>query len=107
LLGKCTTTHKFIDTFVTMATKGEADVPYMHLYMSFAYMSPIDLLAGGSCMVHTEPVANPPAFADFESLTSVQDQRKVRNLTDLMEEIDYWNQPGRLVNESRRILSTY
>ena len=103
----CTTTDKFIDTFVTMATKGEADVPYMHLYMSFAYMPTIDFLAGSSCMVHFEPIANPPAFADFESLKSVQDGRKVRNLTDLVEEIDYWSKPGRFVILSCQTLTTY
>jgi hypothetical protein len=94
VFGKCTTTYKFFEVMVDMATKGEADVPYMHLYMSVAYMTKIDLMAGGACLVHTEPVANPPAFAEFESLKAVSYATKVRNLTDLMVEIDYWNTPG-------------
>jgi hypothetical protein len=108
LFGKCTSVSKFFEVMVTMATKGEADVPYMHLYMSFAYMPKIDLLAGSSCLVHTEAVANPPAFAEFESLTPANDGTKVRNLTELMVEIDYWNTPGlRLVPIIlRRLLGT-
>lgn len=85
-----------------MARKGdrEDDVPYMHLYMSFAYMPTIDSLSGSSCMVHPEPVANPPAFKEFDGLTPTIDGRKVRNLTDLMAEIDYWNALGkRLVKD--------
>lgn len=94
VFGKCTTTYKFMQVMVDMATKGEAHDPYMHLYMSVAYMPKIDLLAGGSCLVHTEPVANPPAFEEMATLKAVSDATKVRNLTDLMVEIDYWNVPN-------------
>ena len=96
LIGRCTTTDKFFEVLVNMAKKGdlEDDVPYMHLYMSFAYMPKIDSLAGSSCLVHSEPVAYPPAFRDFDDLTATLDMMKVRNMTDLIKEIDYWNPVG-------------
>lgn len=103
VVGRCTTTDEFLEVLVNMARKGEKeeDVPYMHLYMTFAYLPQFDFLAGGSCMVHSEPVANPPAFEEFNVLTPTTDGRKVRNLTDLIPEIDYWNPPGRrLVKDS-------
>ena len=73
-----------------MARKGEQeeDIPYMHLYISFAYMPRYDWLGGSSCMIHSEPIANPPEFKDFETLTPAIDGRSIRNLTHLMAEID-------------------
>jgi hypothetical protein len=96
MIGRCTTTDKFFEVLVNMARKGdrEDDVPYMHLYMSFALMPQVDWLAGSSCVVHSEPVANPPAFKEFDVLTPTKGGNKVQNLTNLMAEIDYWNPAG-------------
>jgi hypothetical protein len=81
---------------VNMARKGDQkdDVPYLHLYMSFAYFPQFDSLAGSSCVVHSEPVANPPAFSELDTLKATVDMTKVRNLTELMKDIDYWNPSG-------------
>lgn len=96
MIGRCTTTDKFFEVLLNMARKGDQkdDVPYMHLYMSFAYMPQIDSLAGSSCLVHPEPVPNPPAFKEFDGLTATMDMTKIRNLTDIIKEVDYWNPSG-------------
>lgn len=95
-IGRCTTTDKFFEIMVNMAKKGdqENDVPYMHLYMSVAYLPQIDSLLGGSCLVHSEPVAYPPAFSEFDNLTATRDMMKTRSMTNLMKEIDDWNPAG-------------
>jgi hypothetical protein len=88
-IGRCTTTEKFIDAFVKMARKGEHedDIPYMGIYASFAYMPQFDWLGGSVCMVHHEPINNPPAFKDFDAVAATKGG-KIRNLTNLMAEID-------------------
>jgi hypothetical protein len=102
-IGRCTTTDQFFEVLVRMARKGEnaEDVPYMHIYMSFAYLHWLDMLVGSSCMIHSEPVANPPAFKDFAALTAACDRRAIRNLTSIMADIDYYN-PSGLRSVSRR-----
>jgi len=60
----------------------------VHVYVSFAYFPKFDWLGGSSCMVHSEPVPNPPAFRELVALQPVMNAGKVRNLTEVMAEID-------------------
>ena len=89
-VGRCTTTDKFFEAVVKMARKGEQeeDIPYMHLYATFAYMPQFDFLGGATCMIHSKPNAHPPEFKDFEAVKPAVDGGKIRNLTHLMAEID-------------------
>lgn len=91
LAGRCTTIPEFLEVLVKMATK---EKPFLHLYMSFGYLPRAGVLMGSSCVVHSQPVVNPPEFQELGTINYAYSSVKVDNLTSIGRDVTAWNVPG-------------
>jgi len=78
-----------------MIRKEKHDDSYLQYYIALCYWPKWDVLGASMLQVHSEPVANPPAFKDLETLGApVYSSAGVRNLTDVVRELDGYNVAG-------------
>lgn len=91
LVGRCTTVPEFLEVLVQMATKEE---PFLHLFMSFGYLPREGVLIGCSCVVHSQPVVDPPEFKEFKTINHAWSDMKIDNLTSIGRDLTAWNVPG-------------
>jgi len=69
--------------------------PYLQFYMAICSWPRLDVIGASVLQVHSKPIENPPAFKDLQDLgPAIYATAKIRNLTDIVKEIDQYNVIG-------------
>lgn len=91
LIGKCAHSKDIIDYFVQMAEQPDTDA---HTYIFIAWFWDLQMMGSGSQSAYLAPVDKPTVFENLTSLSTILSTNKIRNITNLLEEITYYTVTG-------------